>query len=40
MVADKFVEIDPSSVALMGSDRIMISTIDRNNNVSEWVRLK
>jgi uncharacterized lipoprotein YddW (UPF0748 family) len=40
MIAEKFVEIDPTSVALMGSDRIMISTIDRNNNVSEWVRLK
>lgn len=40
LVADKFIELEPSSFALMGSDRIMIATIDRNNNVSEWVRLK
>jgi hypothetical protein len=40
LVADKYVEVDPSSFALMGSDRLMIATIDRNNNVSEWVSLK
>jgi hypothetical protein len=40
IVADKFVEVDPTSFALMGSDRIMIASIDRNNNVSEWVKLK
>lgn len=40
IVADKFVEIDPSNFALMGSDRVMIASLDRNNNVSEWVKLK
>jgi hypothetical protein len=40
LVADKYVEVEPSSFALMGSDRLMIATIDRNNNVSEWVSLK
>lgn len=39
LVADKFVEVDPATFALMGSEKIMIATIDRNNNVSEWVRL-
>jgi uncharacterized lipoprotein YddW (UPF0748 family) len=40
LVADKYIEVDPSSFALMGSDRLMIATIDKNNNISEWVSLK
>jgi len=40
IVADKFIEIDPSSDSFIGTDRLMIASLDKNNNVSEWVRLK
>jgi uncharacterized lipoprotein YddW (UPF0748 family) len=40
IVADKTADVDISEIPSSGNDKIFISSIDRNNNVSDWVRLK
>lgn len=40
IVADKTVDISLSSVPSASGDKIYASSIDRNNNVSEWVQLR
>jgi uncharacterized lipoprotein YddW (UPF0748 family) len=40
LVADKTVDLDLSEIETNRKDKIFISAIDRNNNVSEWARVK
>ncbi len=40
IVADKTTDVDTDDIAEKEGDKIFISSVDRNNNVSEWVRLK
>lgn len=40
VVADKTIDIDLDDVPTKDRDKIFIASIDRNNNVSDWVRLK
>ncbi|HEX8460968.1 MAG TPA: family 10 glycosylhydrolase, partial [Segetibacter sp.] len=40
LLADKTIDFDLSEIATNRRDKIFISSIDRNNNVSEWVKVK
>ncbi len=40
IVEDKLLEFSPSSIDNENGDRIFISTVDLNNNVSEWVEVR
>jgi predicted protein tyrosine phosphatase len=40
ITADKKTEIDRSKTIAGKDDRLFVSSIDLNNNVSEWVELK
>lgn len=40
LVADKTIDISLSSVPSASGDKIYVSSVDRNNNVSEWVQLR
>lgn len=37
--ANKFIELDISTLGVESDDRIFVSAIDKNNNVSDWVSL-
>lgn len=40
VVADKTTDVNLSDLEVSGDEKVFISCVDRNNNVSEWVRLK
>jgi uncharacterized lipoprotein YddW (UPF0748 family) len=40
IVADKTTDIDLNDIRTKDRDKIFISSIDRNNNVSDWVKLR
>lgn len=40
LVADKTIDVSLSSIPSTSGDKIYVSAIDRNNNVSEWVQLR
>ncbi|MDB5247732.1 MAG: glycoside hydrolase [Segetibacter sp.] len=40
LIADKTVDIDLSTIPAKRSDKIFVSSVDRNNNVSEWVQVR
>ena len=40
LVADKTIDINLSSIPSNSGDKIYASSVDRNNNVSEWVELR
>lgn len=40
LVADKTIDINLSSVPSKSGDKIYVSSLDRNNNVSDWVQLR
>ena len=40
LVEDKLLELNTASIDAGDNDRIFIASVDRNNNVSEWVELK
>ena len=40
MVADKTIDLDLTEVPAKPDDKIFIATVDRNNNVSEWLEVK
>lgn len=40
LVADKTIDLNLSSIPAQSGDKIYVSSIDRNNNVSEWVNLR
>ena len=39
IVADKTIDVDPWAMGLKAGEKLFISTVDRNNNVSKWVKL-
>ena len=39
IVADKTIDVDTFEFGLKQGEKLFISTVDRNNNVSKWVRL-
>lgn len=40
LVADKTIDLNLSSIPSTSGDKIFASSVDRNNNVSDWVRLR
>ena len=40
IVADKTADIDLSTIALKIGEKLFVATVDRNNNVSNWVNLQ
>lgn len=40
LVADKNFDLDLSELPAKDNDRIFVSSVDRNNNVSDWVQVK
>lgn len=40
IVADKTVDISLSAIPSQSGDKIYVSSVDRNNNVSDWVQLR
>ena len=39
IVAEKTIDVDPWAIGLKAGEKLFISTVDRNNNVSKWVKL-
>ncbi len=40
IVADKTFDFNPSEIALQPGESLFISTVDKNNNVSQWIKLR
>lgn len=40
LVADKTLDVDLTDIPAKANDKIFISSVDRNNNVSEWVQVR
>jgi uncharacterized lipoprotein YddW (UPF0748 family) len=40
LVADKTLDVDLADVSAKANDKIFISSVDRNNNVSDWVQVR
>ncbi len=40
IVADKTIDVNFSSISSISGDKIYAASIDRNNNVSEWIQLR
>lgn len=39
IVADKTITFDPATIGIKPGEKLFISAVDRNNNVSEWIKL-